>query len=638
MHRFVKPQQAPPIPSSRHTIVPAPSSSLPTKQDKSQGLILLSTKKSKLLSHNKTTDNAETTNSATTTTTTTNTTTTSSSTKQLPSHRQLHLHAEAPSTHDQLMNAIGVKTHGIEHPNEPYVPDAWGTISHKKEDGSAEEHYVTEPVSQSEENLPTPDSPPPSPSSNAGVVVPNWEEYGGRDLPSPTRDGAAVSSRGTTSHRSLWGEDTGPAQGFRHNANPSQRMGAVADSQPSSNDTSYREIPKDDAEESKHSETSAKLVDFNEFDQDRGETRRQNAPMLFDPKSGSMVAAKKHEPKTVKQRAKKQKTKESKGNGATQTTAANETSSLRGTNIDKKKVPKKQSLPARKFPRTCGVKYARGPKGNLYCSDGCEADLGYGLHSVPGGRVNNAEAYRTFVELHNSGTGGEGYRQFEENYDAIGLQTGYNIEEDSSADPDPVEWVKADDKIELIVGVDSPTLKPTAREFAPSQAALNAAAAVSTKASAGNESGSKTLSGTSTNGSVDDVTDKGDFLDDDEPNVGLGFDPTLDMDFVLGSSPVHGPLGKNVTDRFTSLALGDHGDSANRSVPRNLFAFGSSSAWTSESQEGNNGTGDWGAPASSSQLFGSSLFTSSADSKNSANPFLGMSDTNTWGTASKPAG
>jgi hypothetical protein len=58
----------------------------------------------------------------------------------------------------------------------------------------------------------------------------------------------------------------------------------------------------------------------------------------------------------------------------------------------------------------------------------------------------------------------------------VKLQTGFVIAE---AAPAPViEWVKPNEKIELITGIDdSPTLQATAREWAPSQAALAAAAA-----------------------------------------------------------------------------------------------------------------------------------------------------------------
>ena len=35
----------------------------------------------------------------------------------------------------------------------------------------------------------------------------------------------------------------------------------------------------------------------------------------------------------------------------------------------------------------------------LMCdADGCEGDLGYGAHSVPGGRVKNPEAYAKFSQ------------------------------------------------------------------------------------------------------------------------------------------------------------------------------------------------------------------------------------------------
>jgi hypothetical protein len=52
----------------------------------------------------------------------------------------------------------------------------------------------------------------------------------------------------------------------------------------------------------------------------------------------------------------------------------------------------------RKLPRTRGVLYSRDKKGGFYCVDGCEGDLGYGVHSVPGGRVKNSEVYSNYVD------------------------------------------------------------------------------------------------------------------------------------------------------------------------------------------------------------------------------------------------
>ena len=92
------------------------------------------------------------------------------------------------------------------------------------------------------------------------------------------------------------------------------------------------------------------------------------------------------------------------------------------------KQDKKIKFPdSRKFPRTCGVLYSRDKKGGFFCSDGCEGDLGYGVHSVPGGRVKNSEAYSKYIECQ---------QQLKEemlvnndtiSHDEISLETGFHI-------------------------------------------------------------------------------------------------------------------------------------------------------------------------------------------------------------------
>lgn len=50
-----------------------------------------------------------------------------------------------------------------------------------------------------------------------------------------------------------------------------------------------------------------------------------------------------------------------------------------------------------KIPRTCGVLY-KLDHGIYVCADGCEADQGYGAHSVPGGRLKNPQAHAKYLE------------------------------------------------------------------------------------------------------------------------------------------------------------------------------------------------------------------------------------------------
>ena len=119
--------------------------------------------------------------------------------------------------------------------------------------------------------------------------------------------------------------------------------------------------------------------------------------------------------------------------------------------------------------------------------DGCESgDLGYGAHSVPGGRVRNPVEYSKFVAQQKAyeQEGGNGLAYGLEGY---GNNQAYYAEQQAgykAAAKEPemkqkeIDWVKPDEKIELVTGVnDSPTLQATAHTFFPSQAALAAAAA-----------------------------------------------------------------------------------------------------------------------------------------------------------------
>jgi hypothetical protein len=61
------------------------------------------------------------------------------------------------------------------------------------------------------------------------------------------------------------------------------------------------------------------------------------------------------------------------------------------------------------------------------------------------------------------------------NGEGVTLQTGFSLPEPKEP---KFEWIKPNEKIALITGIDdSPTLQATAKEWAPSQAALAAAAA-----------------------------------------------------------------------------------------------------------------------------------------------------------------
>jgi hypothetical protein len=276
----------------------------------------------------------------------------------------------------------------------------------------------------------------------------------------------------------------------------------------------------------------------------------------------------------------------------------------------------------RLLPRTCGVLYRRDEHGNCYCADDCDGDLGYGSHSVPGGRAHNPTAYAQFVHQHYRGggptksdtntaiRGGEAVGddpdalQYYGAYggadgDAALLYTGYNPSEEKDEDeeqpfvpPEPIEYVRGDDKLELVTGVDdSPSLKPTAKEFAPSQAALAAARAAMRKE--GMESSEEEeKKGRGPLRGEDRLNEEGNEGADDDGSLGLGFDPTLDMDFVM-RSPSHDLDDRK---RVESLAISDlvldpsafavasssvaaASAGVSSDGPRHIFAFGSSGTW-----------------------------------------------------------
>jgi hypothetical protein len=208
-----------------------------------------------------------------------------------------------------------------------------------------------------------------------------------------------------------------------------------------------------------------------------------------------------------------------------------------------------------------------------------------------------------------------------------------------------IAWVKPNEKIELVTGVDdSPSLQATASPWAPSQAALAAAAAA--KEDLKKESISLNLP-------VDHEIvsdDAAESDDDDHPVsldlvipvlltrtfdspllfflqqlfVGLGFDPTENMDSVMQSPAMLASKKKLDAVELSSLALDDLKSSEPTS--RSIFAFGSSGTW------GTGGTNsDW------SMLGGRSGSSHGVSSKGhesgvSGASFLSLSTNNPWGS------
>lgn len=366
-------------------------------------------------------------------------------------------------------------------------------------------------------------------------------------------------------------------------------------------------------------------------DRDRGDRNTSAAPrMLFDPKSGSMIEVTSRDEgatsgrnRKVGKKNKNSRDKHSKkdlpidsGNvdskgrrkfkGTKEVNSANHRlKGVCGDSASTSKQDKKLKIAdPRKLPRTCGVLYSRDKKGSFFCSDGCEGDLGYGVHSVPGGRVKNSEAYSKYIDCQ---------EQIKEevvvNYDTIShddvmLETGFRISEIKEPKH---EWIKPNEKIELINGdEESPTLQATAREWAPSHTAF-----------ALSEREKMALSST---GSLDDDGDKEEELaEDDIAPLGLGFDPALNMNSVMQSPSIDPSDGLSAVD-LTSLSL----EPALNGPAKNshIFAFESGATWGASNSEGSN---DWGVHS------GSAYGTGTKNSGSVPTSFLSLSTGNTWG-------
>jgi len=408
---------------------------------------------------------------------------------------------------------------------------------------------------------------------------------------------------------------------------------------------------------------------------DRGERNSNAGPrMLFDPKSGSMVAApsrdeaagfgKNRKPKGRKERANGRDEGEVSDNGALigkpkrnkgRKDERRDRKSGDDKDVSVKEDSKKRGGKVRpaenRLPRTCGVLYKRDERGNCVCVDECDGgDQGYGAHCVPGGRVRNPIEYSKFVAQEKA------YQQ--EGADGLAFGMGaygedhpyYATQETSYGSPvqEPemvqkeIDWVKPDEKIELVTGAnDSPTLQATASTWVPSQAALAAAAAAKEEIVSDGAP-------VTPNMASDDVEESDD--DDDNPVsvdihfgrhfvtsvhispsclscqqsfVGLGFDPTENMDSVMQSPSVKA-LKTHELDPVELAGLSLDGSNTSEPASRNLFAFGSST-WG-----GGAGGTDWATltgPASSQ-----GVSNEGQDKAAGAASFLSLSTGNPWGS------
>jgi hypothetical protein len=360
-------------------------------------------------------------------------------------------------------------------------------------------------------------------------------------------------------------------------------------------------------------------------DRDRGESQNSSGPrMLYDPKSGGMVAVKIREEKKKQlvRKPRKDKKLEAREDAKRSLKIKKETSGQQG----------------KKCPRTCGVLYERDAVGQIRCADGCEGDLGYGAHSVPGGKVKNPDAYAELIKAQDAGNGAANYNSRSLQLlglkgSDVALQTGLmgiNDEHESNVlAMDSFDLVTADDKLELVTGVDdSPTLKPTAKEWAPSQAAIAAIVASRNKNPEPREDSDE-----------DEEEDEGFLVDglgsdgDDGP-MGLGFDPTQDMDGLMRSPPRTAEDTAQLTAAVDLESLkidppifSSSSQGGPLSAQSNIFAFGTSSTWGTKS--GDTSGDDWAMPTGISGagagLFGgmNAFAQNKSDPTGHTSPFLG---------------
>uniref|UniRef100_A0A7S2LI66 Uncharacterized protein n=2 Tax=Leptocylindrus danicus TaxID=163516 RepID=A0A7S2LI66_9STRA len=163
--------------------------------------------------------------------------------------------------------------------------------------------------------------------------------------------------------------------------------------------------------------------------------------MLFDPKSGSLVDASKvsssssskhdagvhgnvtkRERRRTKQHQQQQNvqnedpdvnaTMNSSGSNNRRGKKSSSASTFRSTKSTKNHSTHHTTTTnsKRALPRTLGVlyKYDTNTSSNssvvvVQCADGCDADMGYGAHTVPGGRVRNVQGYNLYQEQQQQG-------------------------------------------------------------------------------------------------------------------------------------------------------------------------------------------------------------------------------------------
>ena len=336
----------------------------------------------------------------------------------------------------------------------------------------------------------------------------------------------------------------------------------------------------------------------------------------------------------------------------------------------------------RNIPRTCGVLYTRDEHGSYISVDGCDGDQGYGYHLFPGGRIRNVKAYEEYEKEHLEGTlmdnndtntvgskrlvhinsleNGSGYRP-----SLAALNRSHFMRKPQSHQSVGVSdettfssLLKGDEKLDLLTDLDeSPKLQATAAVWAPSQAVLQLTAAkmISQQPSSNQESihhddeiSETGLHAMNAMAIIDNVMHTEEEEEDQEddhskrhfgesPSVGLGlgFDPTKNMDSVMMSPSMDGvdPNDLNISN----LELSPE-NSSNMAVSGSTKSILSSSPWatTNTITTGNSANSSMG---SLSNWDFTSHRSKNAESKNEPSAsflsFGGLGgNQNTWGSTS----
>ncbi|CAJ1961101.1 unnamed protein product [Cylindrotheca closterium] len=590
------------------------------------------------------------------------------------------------STHDALLGAVVGASRA-----ETEQPDAWG-VADKKD--ASEEGIETaggettktsgvnvEPAETITRNAGEDSSPTKESKDNDDADGPNWDEYGGRNL-SPekkaqgtlanTDDDYQVSYMTTRAkerseqrrseeearmnlqkeradqrlkelEEKMGNGDTDdepPRQRTLYDPNRPYNSGGKNGRDNGSSDVDFvrrgraMSAASDDSRDMKvNQQPVIKLSSYD--DRDRGSS--SGPRMLFDPKSGSMVAVSSREDSNKGRGRKERKKgrngrdKDSKAEGRAESDVSkaarkgksrkDDSTNQQTSSSDSKRG---RNTCGKRLPRTCGVLYRKDSKGHYVCSDGADGDLGYGAHSVPGGKSRNPDSYARVMKEKKRATGERKNvdKQDDSQLDdpaspeanpapEITLQTGLTTGETESLHG----WVLPNEKISLVTGhEESPVLQATAKAWAPSEAALSAAA----KAAA-----ERTVTvGTSVQSTEEVVDDE----DDDDVPLGLGFDPTLHMDSMM-QSPAAEPAADLDPVDFTALSL----EPAMQTTAQNthsIFAFESGSTWGTGNTGGAHS--DWGMPSSGGNIFAN---TDSGGGPGVPTSFLSLATSNTWGNA-----